>query len=98
MNLETILPALTDRVNKADVLGKTLKFDFGDKQLYIDGTGTQNVLSTENKDADCLVLVSEENFLALISGDLNPMGAVMTGKVKIKGDMGVAMKLNSLFS
>ncbi len=98
MNLETILPALTDRVNKADTLGKTLKFDFGDKQLYIDGTGAQNVLSTENKDADCLVLVSEENFLAMVSGDLNPMGAVMTGKVKIKGDLGVAMKLSSLFS
>jgi acyl-CoA dehydrogenase len=98
MTLETIMPALMERVSKADALGKTLKFDFGDKQLYIDGTGVQNTLSVENRDADCLVLVSEENFMSLISGDLNPMAAVMTGKVKIKGDMGVAMKLNSLFS
>jgi putative sterol carrier protein len=97
MTLENILPALTDRVTKADTLGKTLKFDFGEKQLYIDGTGPQNILTSDNKDAECLVLVSEENFLSMVNGDLNPMAAVMTGKVKIKGDMGVAMKLNSLF-
>ena len=97
MTLETILPTLTEKVSKADAIGKTLKFDFGSKQLYIDGTGEQNVVSTENKDADCLVIVSEENFMALIKGDLNPMSAVMTGKIKIKGEMGVAMKLSSLF-
>ena len=34
--------------------------------------------------------------MKLVKGELNPMMAVMTGKVKIKGDMGVAMKLQSL--
>jgi putative sterol carrier protein len=31
-----------------------------------------------------------------LNGDLNPMMAVMTGKVKISGDMSVAMKLQNL--
>jgi putative sterol carrier protein len=43
------------------------------------------------------IAVSEENFQKLISGDLNPTTAYMTGKLKIKGDMGAAMKLQKLF-
>jgi len=97
MTLDSILPSLTERVTKATAIGKTLKIDFGTKQLYIDGTGTQNVLSNDNRDADCVVVVSEENFVSLATGNLNPMTAVMSGKIKIKGDMGIAMKLTSLF-
>ena len=33
----------------------------------------------------------------LMNGDLNPMTAFMFGKLKVSGDMGVAMKLQSLF-
>ncbi|MEL7427648.1 MAG: SCP2 sterol-binding domain-containing protein, partial [Bacteroidota bacterium] len=49
-----------------------------------------------DEDADCVISMTPEDFMALVSGDLNPMMAMMTGKVKIKGDMGVAMKLQSL--
>lgn len=97
MNLETVLDQISQKAAAADPLGKTLKFDFGDQQLFIDGTGEKNAVSTENKDADCLVESTFEDFLALTTGELNPMGAVMSGKVKIKGDMSVAMKLQSLF-
>jgi putative sterol carrier protein len=38
-----------------------------------------------------------EDLTKLYKGELNAMAAVMTGKIKIKGDMGVAMKLQSLF-
>lgn len=97
MNLDTILEQIRQKAEKADTLGNSLKFDFGDNQLYIDGTGAINQVSTEDKDAACLVETSFEDFLALTKGELNPMGAVMSGKVKIKGDMSVAMKLQSLF-
>ena len=98
MTLETVLNQIQEKAAAAAPLGNTLKFDFGDQQLYIDGLGDKNQVSMENKDAACLVQTSFEDFMALISGDLNPMGAVMGGKVKIKGDMSVAMKLQSLFS
>ena len=96
--LEAIMGPLRTRVEQAPVLENTLKFDFGDEQLYIDGTGEKNEVSTKNDDAACKVEVAFEDFIALTSGELNPMAAVMGGKVKIKGDMGVAMKLQSLFS
>jgi putative sterol carrier protein len=98
MALEDILPQLYARAEKAAPLGKTLCFNMGDQYLYIDGTGASNIISFENKEADCLIMVSESDLEQLATGKMNPAVAVMTGKVKIKGDMGVAMKLGSLFS
>ncbi|MCK8523736.1 SCP2 sterol-binding domain-containing protein [Aquimarina sp. D1M17] len=97
-NLDSILQTIQEKAAKADSLNNTLKFNFGDEQLYIDGTGDTNVVSAEDKDADCQVDVGFDDFMSLIKGELNPMAAVMGGKIKIKGDMGVAMKLQSLFS
>ena len=96
MDINTILSGVQKSAANADPIGNTLKFDFGEEKIYIDGTGDENVVSTDDKDADCLIIVSKEDFAKLTSGDLNPMMAVMSGKVKIKGDMGVAMKLQSL--
>jgi putative sterol carrier protein len=49
-------------------------------------------------EADTTITTSEESFLAISKGELNPTSAYMTGKLKIKGDMGAAMKLQKLFS
>ena len=96
MDINTIYEGIKKSASSADPIGSTLKFDFGEDKIYIDGTNGENVVSLEDKDAACLITVSKEDFLKLTSGDLNPMMAVMTGKVKIKGDMGIAMKLQSL--
>ena len=48
-------------------------------------------------DADCTFATSEENFEKIVAGEQNPTTAYMTGKIKIKGDMGAAMKLQKLF-
>ncbi len=96
MDFNNIYEGIKKSAAGADAIGSTLKFDFGDEKVYIDGTGDENVVSTDDNDAECLIIVSKENFVKLTTGDLNPMGAVMTGKIKIKGDMGVAMKLQSL--
>lgn len=97
-DLQSKLAAIEAKAASAAPLGNTLKFDFGGEQLFIDGTGNTNAITTENKEADCTVDVSMDDFNALVRGELNPMTAVMSGKVKIKGDMGVAMKLQTLFS
>jgi putative sterol carrier protein len=48
-------------------------------------------------DADTTITTSEETMMAVINGEQNPTTAYMTGKLKIKGDMGAAMKLQKLF-
>lgn len=99
MSLETTLNEVLKKAQGAGALGSKLKFDFGgDGAIHLDGTGASNVVSTENKDADCTINISLDDFNALLEGSLNPMTAFMTGKIKVKGDMGVAMKLQSLFS
>jgi putative sterol carrier protein len=48
-------------------------------------------------DADAVISATQETFEKIIAGDVNPTSAYMTGKLKIKGDMGAAMKLQKLF-
>jgi putative sterol carrier protein len=48
-------------------------------------------------DADCTISTNAETFERIVAGEQNPTTAYMTGKIKIKGDMGAAMKLQSLF-
>jgi putative sterol carrier protein len=57
-----------------------------------------NVSVTEGaQDADVTITTSEETFEKITSGEQNATSAYMTGKLKVKGDMGAAMKLQKLF-
>jgi putative sterol carrier protein len=57
-----------------------------------------NVSVTENaEEADVTITTSEETFQKITSGEQNATSAYMTGKLKVKGDMGAAMKLQKLF-
>ena len=57
-----------------------------------------NVTVTEGaEDADVTISTSEETFEKITSGEQNATSAYMTGKLKVKGDMGAAMKLQKLF-
>jgi putative sterol carrier protein len=48
-------------------------------------------------DGDVTISASEENFQKIVAGEQNPTTAYMTGKLKIKGDISAAMKLQKLF-
>jgi putative sterol carrier protein len=71
----------------------------------IEGAGTWTVKVADGAvsvtegagDADCTISTSEENFMKIVRGEQNPTTAYMSGKLKIKGDMGAAMKLQKLF-
>ncbi len=41
--------------------------------------------------------IDSQDYLDIISGKLNAMSAFMQGKVKVKGDMGLAMKFPTFF-
>ncbi|MEL6696894.1 MAG: SCP2 sterol-binding domain-containing protein [Bacteroidota bacterium] len=99
MSLSSVLETVTKRATHADPLGATLKFDLGDDgNIYLDGTGDNNIVSESKEDADCVIQITKDNFENLLSGSLNPMAAFMGGKIKVKGDMGIAMKLQSIIS
>jgi putative sterol carrier protein len=59
--------------------------------------GTLTVSEGASPGADCTISATEESFQKIVAGEQNPTTAYMTGKLKIKGDMGAAMKLQKLF-
>ena len=63
-----------------------------DGVIVIDGA----TISTTDAPADCTIKLSLDDLEALISGDLNPTTAFMTGKIKVEGDMSVAMALSQV--
>lgn len=80
-------------------LNATLKFDFeGQGNIYLDGKSSPNTVTTEDKPADCTITVSLENFKKMAAGELDGTTAFMQGKLKVAGDMGVAMKLGPIMA
>ncbi|XP_076000827.1 sterol carrier protein 2 [Genypterus blacodes] len=46
--------------------------------------------------ADCTIAMADQDLLDLMTGKMNPQTAFMNGKLKISGNMGMAMKLQDL--
>lgn len=73
----------------------TAKFDIeGEGAVMIDGSGAR----AADEDADVTLSADAETFRGILEGDTNPTSAFMTGKLKVDGDMGMAMKLASVLS
>ena len=58
----------------------------------------QNGATADDSPADCVITASDETFRALLGGGLNPASAFMTGKLRVEGNMGVAMRLGALLA
>jgi putative sterol carrier protein len=91
---------LESRADASKTAGMTNSYVFD-----IEGAGTWKVDVDDGKvsvaegggDADATISASQETFEKIVAGEQNPTSAYMTGKLKIKGDMGAAMKLQKLF-
>lgn len=72
---------------------RSVKFQCGDEGvIVIDGES----VSTEDRETECTISLSKEDLEAMIAGDLDPTAAFMQGKLKIDGDMSVAMALSQI--
>jgi putative sterol carrier protein len=92
--------SLESRADASKTAGMTNSYLFD-----IEGAGkwTVNVndgqvsVTEGGENADAIITTSEDTFEKIVSGEQNPTSAYMTGKLKVKGDMGAAMKLQKLF-
>ena len=92
MTMEEIAAKIARGLEKRPV-EDSFKFDCGeDGAITIRDGGV--VLADEP--ADCTIHISRANLVKLMAGDLNPMTAFAFGKIKVSGDMGLAMKLGKV--
>jgi putative sterol carrier protein len=93
--------SLPTRADESKLAGMTNSYLFdidGEGQWHVVvADGTVNV-TEGGGDADATISTTSDVFAQIVAGDQNPTTAYMTGKLKIKGDMGAAMKLQKLFS
>lgn len=96
--IQEIVTQMGSAIGDNSGLGGTLKFDFGnDGSVLIDGKSSPNTVSDgEGKSADCTISVSMETFEKMVKGELDGTSAFMQGKLRVAGDMGLAMKLGPI--
>jgi putative sterol carrier protein len=100
---QEVFDAMPGRINPEYVKGINAQLQF---DLSGEGGGQWVVAIADGKlttepgtapNPNVTVSTSANDYLAIINGELNPMNAFMQGKVKVKGDMALVMKLQSLF-
>lgn len=96
MSVSEIESHFAGQLDKFGDLGAKVKFDFGSDRLWIDGTQKPAVMNHDDADADCTLTITPENLIAIQQGKLDPTMAFMTGKLKVKGNTAIAMKLSSV--
>ena len=73
-------------------------------RFEIEGGGTWRVevragvvtVEQSQEPADCMIATDEQTFLGVVQNQLSPIGAFMTGKIRVEGDMGLALRLRDL--
>lgn len=98
MSLNHLTERMKTLVGENSQLGGTIKFVTEAGVVYIDGSSSPTQVHNNDQDAECVVELSASDAQKLLDGELNPMGAFMMGKLKVKGNMGIAMKLMQLIS
>ena len=94
---DVVNQAVTTLNEKLDTSGfdGTAKFDIeGEGCVMIDSAGAR----AADEPADVTMSADAETFQSILEGDTNPTAAFMTGKLKVDGDMGMAMKLGAVLS
>jgi putative sterol carrier protein len=91
------LPSRAD-ASKTAGMNNSYVFDIdGAGQWKVDVDDGKVTVTEGGGDADATISASQETFEKIVAGEQNPTSAYMTGKLKVKGDMGAAMKLQKLF-
>jgi putative sterol carrier protein len=99
-SVKDFFESLPGRIDPAQAAGVNQTYVFA-----VDGAGTWTVrvadgavdVSEGDAGGDCTIQTSQDVFERMVRGEQSPTTAYMTGKLKVKGDLGAAMKLQKLF-
>ena len=78
------------------VLGGSVKFVVDENVVLIDGNSGE--ISSEDHEATCTISTDSDTMQSIMDGSSSPQAAFMTGKLKVAGDMSIALKVQSVIS
>ncbi|WP_025785966.1 SCP2 sterol-binding domain-containing protein [Sporosarcina sp. D27] len=90
--------------NSAPIQGLDVSYGFnlsGDEArnyVLVFADNKASVLTKETDEADCTLTMKVEDFYKLLAGKLNTTTAFMMGKLKVKGSLGLALKLENILT
>ena len=91
--IEQAVTALSDKLGGASFDGSA-KFTIEDEgSLIIDASGVR----AGDDETEVTLIAAADVFQDILAGDLDPTSAFMSGKLRVEGDMGTAMRLSSIF-
>lgn len=92
--IEAAVKALNEKMG-SDGLDGTAKFVIeGEGSIVLDSDGAR----AADDDTDVTLSADADTFESILSGDLDPTAAFMSGRLSVDGDMGMAMKLGSILA
>ena len=100
MAAKDFFDSLESRADAAKLAGMTNSYLFdieGEGQWLVTVADGKLSVAEGGGEADATITAAGETFDKIVAGEQNPTTAYMTGKLKIKGDLGAAMKLQKLF-
>jgi putative sterol carrier protein len=87
--------------DKAEGVDAIFQFDLtgdGGAKYWVKVQNQQAEVHEGEHDSPTMVLTSSaDDYIGIVNGELAPMTAFMQGRVRVKGDMGLAMKLQAMF-
>jgi len=93
--MSEILAAAVEKLNEkldGNGINGSIKIEIGGEgALRVDECGA----SVDDAEADCTLTADPETFQGILTGEVDPTSAFMSGKLTVDGDMGVAMQLSS---
>lgn len=100
MSAKAFFDGLEARADPSKTAGVSNSYFFdieGEGQWTVDVQDGTISVKEGGGEADVVITTSGDDFAKIVAGEMNPTTAYMSGKLKIKGDMGAAMKLQTLF-
>ena len=78
------------------ILGGSVKFVVDENIVVVDGIS--GVISSDDTEATCTISTDADTMQSIMDGSSSPQAAFMTGKLKVAGDMSLALKVQSIIS